>query len=234
MPELPSPVAARAERWFGTPCSVVEVAALSRQVRRIRFGGPSLRGKRWRPGQEIEFRVSPRCFRHYTPSRFDGRAGWFEVVFHVHGRGPGSDWALGLQPGVDTRVMGPGGGLSLDDSADWHLLLGDETALGAFVALGAQAGAGRVRGAVELAGDDTGAVAGLGLPLDAVARREVRGNAIVEWLERTPLPAGTGAAYLAGHAQTIQRLQRVLVQSRRFSRRLIRKRPYWADDKRGL
>ncbi|WP_350340285.1 siderophore-interacting protein [Paraflavitalea speifideaquila] len=55
------------------------------------------------------FRASDRELRHYTPSAFDRERGMFEVLFHIHGNGPGSKLADRLLPGERLKVSVPGG-----------------------------------------------------------------------------------------------------------------------------
>src|SRR5436189_197856 len=48
----------------------------------------------------------------------------------VHGdEGLAGPWAARVQPGEIVHFMGPGGAYAPDISADWHLLVGDESAL---------------------------------------------------------------------------------------------------------
>lgn len=66
--------------------------------------------------------------RKYTIRRIDLGLGEVDIDFVLHAiPGPGSDWAKGARPGSLVGMAGPGGrGVR---SADWHLLVGDETAL---------------------------------------------------------------------------------------------------------
>jgi NADPH-dependent ferric siderophore reductase len=135
MPELHPFLAQRAERWFGLASTVTAIEALSPTIRQVRFSGSSLQDRPWLPSHEVEFRVDDRALRHYTPARYDTASGVLDVLFYLHGRGPGSLWAAELQIGQTVLVMGPGnGGMSLQ-SADWHLFLGDESTLGVLHAM---------------------------------------------------------------------------------------------------
>lgn len=234
MPELPTFLASRAERWFGLQSSVAVVEPLSAKFCRVRFAGESLKGRRWEPGHEIEFRVDARALRHYTPASYDPAAGRIEVIFFLHGQGPGSAWASGLRVGQAALVMGPGnGGMSLLPG-DWHLFLGDETTVGALHAMTtALAASVPVLGAVEVLGGEERMVAPLVPRLALLARRPTNGAALDEWLAEQQLPPGRGAAYLLGHGQSIQR-QRDALLARGLERKQIRCRAYWADGKRGL
>jgi hypothetical protein len=66
----------------------------------VRFQGEGLLGIRFTPGQEVEFRVDQRCFRHYTAAAFDSLLGEVDVVFYLHGDGPGA----GREPSIPARV----------------------------------------------------------------------------------------------------------------------------------
>ncbi|MEV7908548.1 siderophore-interacting protein, partial [Streptomyces anulatus] len=150
MPTVPALLADPMTRWMGRPATVTEVVRLSSGLVRVRFSGDALRGRGWRPGCEIEFRVGERDLRHYTPSAFDGREGWIEVLFQLHGGGPGSLWASRLAVGDDVLVLGPGSRAWLRAGPS-HLFAGDGTAVGLFAVLIAALGAdAAVTGAVEV------------------------------------------------------------------------------------
>jgi NADPH-dependent ferric siderophore reductase len=142
MPELPAFLANVLEPRFARPAEVTDVDVLAPRLRRVRLAGDALRRVSFRPGQEVEFRVSERAFRHYTPASLDAARGTLDVVFFTHGGGPGSTWASALERGRRVNVLGPGGGFGLRD-ARRHVFLGDETALGAFACM-ARAASGEI------------------------------------------------------------------------------------------
>ncbi|WPB73655.1 hypothetical protein KYC5002_31990 [Archangium violaceum] len=90
MPEMPAFLANVLEPRFARPARVVDVVDLAPSLRRVCLEGDSLKGVAFRPGDEIELRVSERAFRHYTPAVFEPATGSLEIVFYLHGRGPGS------------------------------------------------------------------------------------------------------------------------------------------------
>lgn len=233
MPEIPAFLADAFAPRFARPSRVERIETLSSNIRRIRFALAPAERLRFCPGQEVEFRVGATSFRHYTPSELDPIAGRLEVIFYLHGSGPGSAWAAALRPGDPAPLLGPGGRFKLDEDAASHLLLGDETCLGLFCALCAAA-PGSVRGAIEVDAINEGVPRALGLPLDAVVRdaSAPRGAALRAWLRRAS-PSG-GTAYLAGHAQSIAALRQQLTEKHGYTRRSIRTKAYWADGKRGL
>jgi NADPH-dependent ferric siderophore reductase len=73
--------------------------------------------------------------RTYTALFPDVEAGTVAIDFVVHGdEGVAGPWALKAAPGDRLMVNGPGGAYRPDPAADWHLLVGDESALPAITA----------------------------------------------------------------------------------------------------
>ena len=73
--------------------------------------------------------------RTYTVRELDVATGTLAIDFVVHpGTGVASTWALAASPGDVLEVRGPGGAYAPDPEADWHLLVGDESALPAVAA----------------------------------------------------------------------------------------------------
>lgn len=233
MPELPAFIADFLVPRFAHPAVVQEVEVLAPQLRRVRFSGPALMGLHFQPGQEVKFRVTERSLRHYTPSAYDPVAGTLDVIFYLHGKGPGSDWAQQLQVGAPTQVLGPSGRGVLQ-KARTHVLLGDETALGLFHSFSAST-RGQLMGAVEV---DPGCERWPELAqvpgVQAVTRQEKRGEALISWIhQHSPQVAQDVVFYLIGHTDSILRLREKLLQAG-WERRQLVSRPYWADGKRGL
>jgi NADPH-dependent ferric siderophore reductase len=68
--------------------------------------------------------------RTITVRHADPVAREIAVDIAVHGEhGAAGPWAANAQPGQPMYLMGPSGAYSPDPAADWHLLVGDETAL---------------------------------------------------------------------------------------------------------
>lgn len=111
------------------PVTVTEVQYLNEQLKKVRFEGDFSKTK-FTPGSVVEFRVTPNDFRHYTPSCFSTAAGVCEIIFYLHGNGPGSAWAWRLQTGDTIKLLGPGGKLSYVEGFRHHFVFGDETTVG--------------------------------------------------------------------------------------------------------
>jgi len=67
--------------------------------------------------------------RDYTPRRYDPAAGTLAIDFALHEAGPATAWAEQAAPGQTLLVGGPRGSFVIPPAFDWHLLVGDETAL---------------------------------------------------------------------------------------------------------
>lgn len=73
--------------------------------------------------------------RTYTALFPDVERGILAIDFVLHGaEGVAGPWATQAEPGDRLRVSGPGGGYRPDPAADWHLLVGDESAIPAITA----------------------------------------------------------------------------------------------------
>ena len=67
--------------------------------------------------------------RDYTPRAFDPQTNLLTIDFALHEAGPATSWARQAQPGQQVGIGGPRGSLLIPTCFDWHLLIGDETAL---------------------------------------------------------------------------------------------------------
>jgi len=171
--------------------------------------------------------------RDYTPRRHDPVAGELDLEFVLHGDGPASTWAAQAAPGQYLGVGGPRGSFVIPDGFDWHLLVGDETALPAIgrrleeLPAGAQA-------LVVVAVDNAAAE----IPLPSRASVEVRwqhrdgapaGDATL--LERAlraiTLPRGEGYVWAAGEGAAIRAVRQYLVGERGIDKSRIRASSYW-------
>lgn len=167
--------------------------------------------------------------RDYTPRRFDAAAGELWIDFALHdGDAPATQWALQAQAGQPVGIGGPRGSFVVPLDWDWHLLIGDETALPAICRRLEELPAGTT--AVVLV--ETGDVA------DRLAI-ETRADLQLHWLLRSPgeslaeatrrlrLPPGDGYAWAAGEAASIAATRQVLVSEHGIPKERIRAAAYW-------
>ncbi|WP_431952123.1 siderophore-interacting protein [Actinacidiphila sp. bgisy167] len=153
--------------------------------------------------------------RTYTVRRWDAEARELTVDFVYHGEeGLAGPWAARVQPGEEVLFLGPGGAYMPDAAADWHLLVGDESALPAIAAsLERLPGGAPARVFVEVSGPQEEQE--LPTPGDAevvwVHRGSGRvGDALVRLVTGLDFPPGDVQAFVHGEAGFVKRLRHLL------------------------
>src|SRR5687767_6973610 len=132
MPKVPKWAADAMESLFkGRACNVVvsEITYLNPHIKKIGFKG-DLTSVKFKPGQAIFIRVDDTNFRNYTPSLWDSAKGVCEVIFYLHGNGPGSDYISNLNLNDVISIGLPRGFDFYKKDHKYHFLFGDETAIG--------------------------------------------------------------------------------------------------------
>jgi len=172
--------------------------------------------------------------RRYTVRSWDEAGRRLTLDFVVHGDdGVAGPWAAGVAPGDVLVFEGPGSGYRPDPGADWHLMVGDESALPAIAASleAVRAGATVV---VRLVCDGPDHE----VPLDSP------GDVDLQWLHRTgdgahdaglladavaaaEFPTGRVQAFVHGEAGEIRTVRRLLLTERGLTRRDMSCSPYW-------
>jgi ferric-chelate reductase (NADPH) len=218
---------------------VAEIEDLGARLRRVRLEGPAL-GKLapFVPGGELSIRPPEGWIRGggrtYTGLSFDREAGRVELVAFLHGQGPATRMLAGLAPGDVVGVWGFDRHLTLLPDVPTHVVLGDESAVGAAASLARGTPPGSLIGAIETDPGDVEAVraalARLQAPLDVVPRQATRGAALCDWLRARPADAATTSLphYLLGHGQSVVALRK-LVRERGTPESRIRARAFWVD-----
>jgi len=116
--------------------TVVDAHDLTPRMRRVTVAAPTLGQPR--PAQDVELVLADdsgrKVKRRYTITRY--RDGRFDIDALLHGDAPGATWAARTAPRDAVQFFGPRGRLELRD-ADWHLFIGDESALPAIAELAA-------------------------------------------------------------------------------------------------
>ncbi len=67
--------------------------------------------------------------REFTPRAYDNEARTLAIDFALHDSGLANDWAAGVSVGDRLAVGGPRGSMVVEDTFDWYLLVGDESAV---------------------------------------------------------------------------------------------------------
>lgn len=164
--------------------------------------------------------------RDYTPRRFDNAARELVLEFVLHGEGPASAWAESVEPGQALRVAGPRGSFLIPTDYDWHLLVGDETALPAIARRLEELPAGTKAWAILQVADPADRRAlptAADLQLSWVADEA----ACLAAIHAFALPPGEGYVWAAGEGGTMAELRRILVDEKGHDKRAIRAAAYW-------
>ncbi|PRH78410.1 NADPH-dependent ferric siderophore reductase [Streptomyces solincola] len=170
--------------------------------------------------------------RTYTVRSWDAAQRELAIDFVVHGdEGLAGPWAARAQPGDAMYLLGPGGGYAPDPAADWHLLVGDESALPAIAAALEAMPEGAVAHAfVEVEGEadeqKTSAPAGVQVRWLHRAGRPV-GEALLEAVTTLDFPAGDVHAFVHGEAGFVKELRRHLRLERGIDRDRLSISGYW-------
>lgn len=166
--------------------------------------------------------------RDYTPRRVDTDAREIDIEFALHGHGGAAEWARNATIGQRATIGGPRGSMILPLAMDWHLLIGDDSALPAVT-----------RRLEELPAD---ARVDAVLLVGALDRRTfvTRADARIHWvdsddallqvLKDLPLQPGAGLAWGGGEAALMARVRQVLVEAG-MPRQAAKVSAYW---KRGV
>jgi NADPH-dependent ferric siderophore reductase len=171
--------------------------------------------------------------RDYTPHRYDAAANMLEIDFVLHDAGPATRWAKQARVGQVLNVGGPRGSLVIPTAYDWHLLIGDDTALPAIGRRLAELAAGtRV---VVLAEVDSA---------EGEISFETAADATVTWVHRNSaeagstdllsralrtltIPRGDYFAWVACESLTAKALRAQLIAENGANPRWMRAAGYW-------
>jgi NADPH-dependent ferric siderophore reductase len=189
----------------------------------------------WHPGHEVQFRVTPTEGRRYTVHTVGGEHDdHLGILAATHANGPGTDWLRALRSDARITVLA-GRFAPLRGDRAGRLHLGDGSSIGTIDASARTADQALV--VVEVPSIAVAPLSGRFAGYRFIASADEPGDALQDWLEddrhRDALRATRGALLL-GHAQSIQRQRRFLVDGRYLERRAITTRPYWATGRRGL
>lgn len=173
---------------------VATMTALTPHMQRIELTAAELDGFSYIPGQDVMLLVAADgrkpVRRRYTIRHLDKARHQLTVDVVLHGDGPGERWIRSARPGDQIEGIGPRGKVFPWMGADWHLFMGDESALPAILAM------------TESLPGDANATLVLEIP-EAADEQEVLAPARtrVSWLHRLGRPAGDPAALTAEAAQ---------------------------------
>ncbi|MCO4877338.1 siderophore-interacting protein [Paraburkholderia caribensis] len=180
--------------------------------------------------------------RDFTPKRFDREARELELEFAMHEAGPAAEWAAQAKAGQYLGIGGPRGSFVVPTGYDWHLLIGDDTALPAIGRRLAELPQGaRVAAVIEVA--DPSARIEFDTRTDLyiewryrsdAAHRDDRGAELLKAVRETFLPDGDGYVWAAGEAATMRAVRALLVNERGIDKSRIRASAYWKQGEQAV
>ncbi|SEC51589.1 siderophore-interacting protein [Arthrobacter woluwensis] len=173
--------------------------------------------------------------RTYTIRHVDLDAQELAIDFVVHGdEGLAGPWAARAVPGDRFTFRGPGGGYSPSPDADWHLLLGDDSALPA-VSAALEALPTDARGLalieVDTEADVQELTAPAGVELSWLFRRGVpagESTVLVDAVSAADFPEGKVQAFVHGERGLVKALRDELIKRRGLDRKDLSISGYWA------
>lgn len=168
--------------------------------------------------------------RTYTVRAWDPAHRELTLDFVIHGdEGLAAPWALRARPGDTLRFVGPGGAYAPDTSADWHLLVGDESALPAIArSLEALPEGVTAHAFVEVAGPEEEQKIDSGVEVVWLHRgRRPVGRALVEAVRALDFPEGRVHAFVHGEAGFVKELRRLLRVEHAVPREDLSVSGYW-------
>ncbi|MCI3243773.1 siderophore-interacting protein [Streptomyces spinosisporus] len=168
--------------------------------------------------------------RTYTVRAWDAESLEMTLDFVVHGdEGLAGPWAARVQPGETVRFMGPGGAYAPDVDADWHLLVGDESALPAIArSLESLPDGCRAHAFVEVSGP--GEEQKIDSDVEVVwlhrGERPV-GELLCEAVRALEFPEGRLHAFVHGEAHFVKELRQLLRVELQIPREDLSISGYW-------
>jgi NADPH-dependent ferric siderophore reductase len=171
--------------------------------------------------------------RRYTVRSWDPARRLLTLDFVVHGDdGVAGPWAAAAVPGDVLVFEGPGSGYRPDPGADWHLLVGDESALPA-IAASLEVLPADARAVVRLVCDGPGHELALTTPgeLDLAWLHRSGGPGDAELLADSvaalEFPEGRVHVFVHGEADEVRAIRKHLLLERGLTRQQMSCSPYW-------
>lgn len=177
--------------------------------------------------------------RDYTPHHFDPTARTLQIDFALHRPGgPATLWAEQAQVGQQLGVGGPKGSLVVPMGFDWHLLVGDDTALPAIARRLAELPVGaRAEVLIEVDGpaDHITLLSAAELQVEWVYRSQAGSDdlPLVDALRRLRMPTGFFHAWIGCESAQAKALRAYLTIECLANPKWVRASGYWRKGSAG-
>ncbi|HEY2215231.1 MAG TPA: siderophore-interacting protein [Acidimicrobiales bacterium] len=213
---------------------VTGVSDVSPSMRRLTFTAPGLAELSYQPGQDLMMAIpgpnGDAFRRRYTIRSFNPAAPSIDIDIVAHGDGPGAQWASSAVAGSRIEAIGPRGKVIVHTSADWHLFIGDDSAIPASLAMAESlSNDDNVIVLLEVDGEDDRHQPARPLSIQWLFRRGVEpasSTALITALQEMELPEGDGHVYVAGEMGVVAQIRRHLMD-RGLTKDQISSKPYW-------
>lgn len=214
---------------------VVASERISPSVQRIVLTAPELDGFEYAPGQDVMLLVGTEGIRpvrrRYTIRALD-RPACLTLNIVRHAEGPGEQWVAEATVGDTIEGIGPRGKITTRPEADWHLFIGDESAMPAILAM-TEALPGDAEATLVIEVPDPADEQELLAPartrltwLHRMGPPTGQADLLSAEAEQVELPSGRGQAYVFGEASVVLRIREVLA-SRGLSADQVSAKAYW-------
>lgn len=168
--------------------------------------------------------------RDYTPRHFDAATNTLTIDFALHEAGPATAWAERAQVGDALGVGGPRGSFLIPTDFDWHLLVGDDTALPAIwrrlQELPDDAKV-LVVAEVDSAADRVELPSAAQVEVVWAYRQSGGATALLDALRAQTFPEGDYYAWVACESLAAKAIREHLVSERNANPRWVRASGYW-------
>lgn len=214
---------------------VLSVESLSPQIKKVRFNG-DIAKMHFEIGYANVIRVTETEYRNYTIAYYNKHEGILDIIFHIHGKGPGSRYADSLQSGSEVFISSPRGKKLYDAKASKQFIFGDETTLGLACSFlpALEQGQHEFQFYFELEEENKHIPLLLGLKNYTVFPKN-KSFQQEKWISQLPLfqfaDWHTGSFVLAGNVSSVQALRKVLKGNNASH---IASQGYWLEGKKGL
>ena len=208
---------------------VQRVSRVSPHVVRLVLAGEGLRG--FPVGAFTDHYVKllfPPVTRTFTVRDFETESSTLTIDFVVHGdSGIAGPWAARAQPGDEIALLGPGGGYTPNIAADWHLLVGDASALPA-IALALQRIPAERAAHVFIEVDSADEQQPLPSDADTHIHWVCRTSSeLVDSVRGFEFPPGVPDTFVHGEAGAVRSLRRHLLVDRGLPKEALSASGYW-------
>ncbi|MBQ1784198.1 MAG: siderophore-interacting protein [Gammaproteobacteria bacterium] len=217
------------------PVVVARVAPLSPSFVSITFTGDALADFRSDSFDDhVKFMFKDpggeSLMRDYTPRHVDLLRRELTIEFALHGDGMAANWARQAQVGDEAIIAGPRGSVIVPMDYDWHLLIGDSTALPAIHRRISELASGQrilVLAQVDHPEDRRQFDSDSALDIQWVTDHE----ALLEATAALPWPQGEGFVWAAGESSTMMKLRTLLTENKQHPPEAMRIAVYWRRGK---